>query len=93
MLAVVVGAASPVLFGLVEPFIPYPVWAGLFVAMLAAVAISMMGSPGGIWPSLVFGSGVVASWALLLTTIGSADSSRSSWWCSRRSVSISYRGP
>lgn len=72
MLAVVVGAASPVLFGLVEPFIPYPVWAGLFVAMLAAVAISMMGSPGRIWPSLVFGSGVVASWALLLTTIGSA---------------------
>lgn len=71
MLAVVFGAASPVLFGLVEPFIPYPAWVGLFVAMLAAVAVSMMGDSGRTWPSVVFGVGVAASWALLLTTVGS----------------------
>lgn len=71
MLAVVIGAASPVLFGLVDPFIHYLAWVGLFVVMLVAVAISMLGGLGRAWSSLVFGVGVVASWALLLTTVGS----------------------
>ena len=70
MIAVVVGAAYPVLFRLVEPSIPYLAWVGVFIGMLAAATLSLL-SDGQRWGTVLFCVGVVASWVLLLTTAGS----------------------
>lgn len=70
MVAVVVGAAYPVLFRVIDPSIHYFIWVGVFVGMLAAVLLSLL-SDGQRWGTVSFCASVVASWALLLTTNGS----------------------
>lgn len=72
MIAVVVGSASPILFGMVSPRIPYLVWLALFVVMLTTFLLSFVLEGRGPWPHLTFYLGVVTAWFLLITAVGGA---------------------
>ncbi|MEU6073615.1 histidine kinase [Micromonospora sp. NPDC047074] len=67
MLAVCVGVGSPVMFGLVEPDIPVPVWMGLFVVTLGAAlgAVAEWGRPSRRWTA--YGIAVAAGWGVVAT--------------------------
>ncbi len=66
MLIVCVGAAAPVVFGVLEPDIPAPVWVVLFLATLVAAFLAAAeGRPT--LRRVAFGVAVVASWGMVLT--------------------------
>lgn len=67
MFVVCLGAGSPVLLGFVEPDVPAPVWAGLFVTSLGAalVAAAELGRP--ILRGAAYGTTVVAGWGVIVT--------------------------
>ena len=72
ILAVVVGAASPVLARLVEPSIPFPLWVALFAAMIVVICTTAAGVAEHWFPRTRFWVAVVTSWGLLLTAAASA---------------------
>ena len=72
IIAVVVGAASPVLLGLIEPTIPFPLWVALFVGMIVLICGSAVGIGEQWFPRARFWASVVASWVLLLSATASA---------------------
>lgn len=72
ILAVVVGAATPVLARLIEPTIPYPLWVALFVAMIIAICTTAAGIGAQWLPRTRYWFAVVATWVLLLTASASA---------------------
>lgn len=72
ILAVIVGAASPVLIGVVEPAIPYVVWVMLFAVMVGLICISTMSAAELGTTRVAFCVAVVVSWALLVAATSSA---------------------
>lgn len=70
MLAVILGAASPVLLGLVAISIPYSAWLSLFALMLAAMLGSVIASEHRGWSPALLALSVLSSWVLLLVTDG-----------------------
>lgn len=70
MLAVLVGAASPVLLGLTGTTIPRGVWTALFVGMTVALSVSGAGVGGTVLNRVLFGAGILTSWVLLATVTG-----------------------
>ena len=72
ILAVIVGAASPVLIGVVDPAIPYVVWVMLFAVMVGLICISTMSAAELGTTRVAFCVAVVVSWALLVAATSSA---------------------
>ncbi|MFI9485719.1 sensor histidine kinase [Promicromonospora sp. NPDC052451] len=69
MLAVSVGVGAPAVFGAVDLAIPRGWWVVLFAALILALLVALVFEPGRA-RCVVFASGVVTSWAVLLTTQG-----------------------
>ncbi len=70
MLAVLLIAAGPVLFGGAETLIPHGWWIALFCAMLLALLLAAWELRPRAWQYVCFGVGVGASWALVVTGMG-----------------------
>jgi signal transduction histidine kinase len=70
MLAVLLLAAGPVLFGGASTLIPRGWWIGLFCVMLLALLLAVWDLQRGAWQYAWFGLGVLASWALVITGAG-----------------------
>ena len=68
MLAVAVAVGGPALFGAVDPIIPRPLWITLFVVLFVALLLAIVRERSDPLRYAQFGTAVVASWAVLLTT-------------------------
>lgn len=67
MFVVCVGAGSPVLLGFVEPDIPAPVWAALFVIALGAALAAAAELRRPLLRRVAYGTAVVAGWGVIVT--------------------------
>ncbi|MEV4201523.1 sensor histidine kinase [Micromonospora globbae] len=67
MLAVCLGAASPVVVGLVEPDVPPPVWVALLLTTLVAALVAVAGAGRLLPRRAAFGVAVAASWGTVLS--------------------------
>lgn len=70
MLAVLLLAAGPVLFGGASTLIPRGWWIALFCVMLLALLLAVWESRRDTWQYVGFGIGVASSWALVVTGMG-----------------------
>ncbi|MFY1701923.1 sensor histidine kinase [Micromonospora sp. WMMA1923] len=68
MLLVCVGAASPVVVGVVDPDVPVPVWVGLFLTTMMAALTAVAGTTvRPVRRRVAYGTAVLAGWAVVVT--------------------------